>query len=145
MAKRLSPSLEDYLEAAYTLCVKDGFARASDVSRLLKVSRPSVSSAAKTLSARGLLTQERYGLIRLSPAGLRTGGEIARRHGTLKAFFVEVLALDATRAELDACRAEHALSGEALRRVGALTVFLKAPARRALLRAARRALSGRKA
>jgi len=141
--KLLSPSLEDYLEAAYTLSLKDGFARACGISRLLKVSKPSVSSAVKTLAARGLLEYERYGYIRLSPAGVEAGAEISGRHALLKDFFVTVLAMDEEQAELDACRAEHALSQDALKRVGALAVFLKAPARRGVLRAARAA--GRKA
>lgn len=143
MTKPLSPSLEDYLEAAYTLSLKDGAARASAVSRLLKVSKPSVNSAVKALAARGLLSQERYGSIRLTPPGVRAGAEIAGRHVTLKAFFTEVLALDPGRAEADACRAEHALSPEALRRVGALTLFLKG--RPAALKAARAALARRPA
>lgn len=143
MPDHLSPSLEDYLEAAYTLSRKTGSARACEISRLLKVSKPSVNSAVKTLAARGLLSQERYAAIRLSPAGLRAGAEIAGRHLTLKDFFTEVLAMAPAPAERDACRAEHALSPEALRRLGALAGFLKA--RPAALRAARAALAGRRA
>jgi DtxR family Mn-dependent transcriptional regulator len=144
MTKKLSPSLEDYLEAAFTLSLKDGSARTSEISRLLKVSKPSVNSAVKILSARGLLSQERYGAIRLSPSGRKAGAEISGRHTTLRDFFVEVLGLGPAQAERDACRAEHALSPEALRRVGALTLFLKAPARRAILLAAGRVLDGSK-
>ncbi|OIO01226.1 MAG: hypothetical protein COX65_06070 [Elusimicrobia bacterium CG_4_10_14_0_2_um_filter_56_8] len=139
--KQLSPSLEDYLEAAYTLTLKDGFSRAIEISRLLKVSKPSVNSAVKALAARGLLEHERYGYIRLSPAGRKAGAEIAGRHLLLKDFFVSVLAMEETRAEQDACRAEHTLSPEALERVGALTVFLKSPPRRKILRAARASVS----
>jgi len=143
--KTLTPSLEDYLEAAYTLSLKEGFSRACGISRLLKVSKPSVNSAVKTLAARGLLEHERYGYIRLSPAGLEAGAEISGRHTLLKDFFVSILGMDENRAGEDACRAEHALSPEALGRVGALAVFLKAPPRRRLLLAARAAVSKRKA
>lgn len=137
--KDLSPSLEDYLEAAYTLSLKDGFARACAISRLLKVSKPSVNSAVKVLAARGLLEHERYGYIRLSAEGLRAGAEISGKHSLLKDFLVSVLAIDEVRAERDACRAEHALSPGTLKRVGALAVFLKAPRQRRLLLAARAA------
>lgn len=141
MTKQLSPSLEDYLEAAYTLCLREGSARTSGISRLLKVSKPSVNSAVKALSALGLLSQERYGSIRLSPAGRKAGAEIAGRHVTLKDFFIAVLAMPPDQAERDACRAEHALSPEALRRLGALAVHLKA--RPAALKAARAAAGGK--
>jgi DtxR family Mn-dependent transcriptional regulator len=141
--KTLSTSLEDYLEAVYTLSSKDGFCRATGISRQLKVSKPSVNAAVKSLAARGLLEHERYGYIRLSPAGSRAGAEIAGRHLLLKDFFISVLAMDAGQAELDACRAEHALSPAALDRVGALAVFLKSPTRRRMLMAARSAISGK--
>ncbi len=133
MTRRLSPSLEDYLEAVYALSRETAFARASAVSRRLKVSKPSVNSAVKALAARGLLEQERYGGIRLSPSGEKLGAEISSRHSTLKDFFTAVLRMPPEAAERDACRAEHALSREALSSISALAAFLKSPAgRRAL-------------
>ncbi len=142
MDRTLSPSLEDYLEAAYSLSLRSGAARACEISRRLKVSRPSVNTAAKALAARGLLSQERYGAIILTPAGRRAGAEIAGRHLTLKDFFTSVLGMAPAAAERDACRAEHALSGEALKRLAALAAFLES--RPSALRAAR-AAAGRKA
>ncbi|MCM2267275.1 MAG: metal-dependent transcriptional regulator [Elusimicrobiales bacterium] len=141
--KELSPSLEDYLEAVYTLSRPEGFARASRVSALLKVSKPSVSAAMRTLGARGLVDQQRYACIRLTPAGLKAGAEIAGRHSLLKDFFTAILGLEEKKAEQDACRAEHALSREALLRLGRLSLFLKARPRGALLAAARTCVRGR--
>ena len=142
--KNLSTSLEDYLEAAYTLALKDGFSRATGISRLLKVSKPSVSAAVKGLAARGLLKYERYGCICLTAAGLKAGAEISGRHLLLKDFFISVLAMDDGEAERDACRAEHALSPGALKRVGALAVYLEAPRRRKVLLAVRAAMAEKK-
>ncbi len=138
--KPLSRSLEDYLEAVYTLSRRDGFARASRVSAQLKVSKPSVSSAVKALAARGLLEQEPYGYIRLSPSGLKSGALIAGRHSALKDFFISILGMSAPQAEHDACLAEHALSPAAVSRLEALGAFLKAPARARSLAAARKAM-----
>jgi DtxR family Mn-dependent transcriptional regulator len=138
--KPLSRSLEDYLEAVYTLSRRDGFARASRVSSQLKVSKPSVSSAVKALAARGLLEQEPYGYIRLSPAGLKAGALIAGRHSALKDFFITILGMGAAQAERDACLAEHALSPSAIGRLETLAAFLKAPARSRALTAARAAM-----
>lgn len=139
----LSQSLEDYLEAVYTLSRADGRARPSRVGALLGVSKPSVNSAMKALSARGLVSQERYGSITLSPAGRKAGAEVAARHSLLKDFFVSILGLPEAGAEKDACRAEHALSRAAVGRLGGLALFLKSPARQATLAAARRAIAGR--
>lgn len=131
----LSTSLEDYLEAVYTLSREEGFTRACKVSALLKVSKPSVNSAIKGLASRGLASQERYGYIRLTAAGQKAGAEISSRHALLKDFFVSILGMGEAAAEKDACRAEHALSRDALRRVGRLAVSLKG--RRAAGRPAR--------
>lgn len=139
--KPLSRSLEDYLEAVYTLSRGEGFARACRVSALLKVSKPSVSSAVKALAARGLLEQEPYGYIRLSPSGLKAGAAISGRHTALKDFFITILGMDARQAERDACLAEHALSPAAIGRLGALAAFLKTPARARALAAARAAMA----
>ncbi len=140
--KRLSPSLEDYLEAACSLRLSDGIVRASALSRKLKVSKPSVNAAMKALAARGLLAQELYGHIELFPSGLRAGAEIIGRHRLLKDFFISILGVPQDQAEADACRAEHTLSPGALKRLAALTFFLKAPARAKLLAAARAAVRG---
>lgn len=132
----LSTSLEDYLEAIYSLRDARASARAVDISRRLGLSKPSVNAAVKALAARGLLRQEPYGRIILSPRGLKAGEAVARKHDLLKDFFTEVLGLPAAEAEKDACRAEHALSRGALRRLGALGAYLKAPVRRRLVAAA---------
>lgn len=138
--QKLSPSLEDYLEAAYSLQLDGGVIRASAVSRRLKVSKPSVNSAVKALAARGLLTQERYGHINLSPSGLKAGAEITGRHRLLKDFFITILGVPDDKAEADACRAEHALSACSIKRLAALSVFLKTPARARTLAAAKAAI-----
>lgn len=138
--RELSTSLEDYLEAVYVLSEGRGFTRAGLVGARLKVSKPSVNAAIKALAARGLLEHEHYGSVRISPRGLKAGAEIAGRHSLLKDFFTSILAMPAPQAERDACRAEHALSPEALRRVQGLAVFLKAPARARLLASARGAV-----
>jgi DtxR family Mn-dependent transcriptional regulator len=142
MPQTLSSSLEDYLECMYDLSLKDGFARTSAVSRSLKVSKPSVSSAVKALAARGLVQQEPYGYIRLTAEGLRAGKEITGRHSLLKDFLISVLGMREADAERDACRAEHALSPEALCRFSGLCVFLKSPARRSVLAAVKRSVAG---
>ncbi len=137
----LSQSLEDYLEAAYELSRAEGFVRATRISERLKVSKPSVSSAVKQLAARGLLEQEPYGYIKLTPAGLKAGAEITGRHCLLKDFFMDILGMDEAQAETDACRAEHALSRGALARVQALAAHLRSPRRSAELAALRKAIN----
>lgn len=137
----LSTSLEDYLEAVYTLSRADGFCRATGISRRLKVSKPSVNAAVKALAARGLLVHERYGYVRLTPKGEKTGARIAGHHHFLKDFLMTVLGLGELEAERDACRAEHALSPATLLKLRAMSDFLKAEERTKLLSALKSALA----
>jgi len=122
--KKLTTSLEDFMEAAYELA-GSGETRAVDISKKLGISKPSVNAAVKTLADRGLLEHKPYGSIRLSPSGIKAGAEILRRHCLLKDFFTSVLNIPEQQAEQDACRAEHALSRSALDKIGTLTIFLK--------------------
>jgi len=130
--KKLSPSMEDYLEAAYRLSREQGFARAKDLSSALGVSRPSVNSALKNLARRGLLAHEHYGYIRLTPAGLEAGAKIADLHSFLKDFFMSVLAVPEVEAEADACRIEHAIGPRAMKNLRLLTGFIRTSRKGAL-------------
>lgn len=136
----LSESLQDYLETVYLLSRGAGFARSRDISRSLGVSMPSVNAAIKHLAARGLLTYEHYGYIRLTAAGEKAGARIAGHHSFLKDFFMTVLGLPEADAERDACKAEHALGPAALLKLRALSGFLKDKTRSRLLRDIKSAL-----
>lgn len=131
MAK-LSPSMEDYLEALHGLSGGRGFARAKDISARLKVSRPSVNSALKNLAALGLVVHEHYGYARLTSSGLAAGSRIAELHGFLKDFFVSVLGLAEAEAERDACRIEHAIGPRAMKNLRLLAEFIRTSRKGAL-------------
>lgn len=130
--KKLTPSMEDYLEAAYRLSKERGFTRAKDLSAGLGVSRPSVNSALKNLAGRGLLSHEHYGYIRLTPAGLAAGARIAELHSFLKDFLITVLALPEADADADACRIEHAIGPRAMKNLRLLAGFIRTSRKGAL-------------
>jgi len=130
--KELTTSMEDYLEAAYRLSKEHGFARAKDLSAGLGVSRPSVNSALKNLSARGLITHEHYGYIRLTSAGAEAGARISELHSFLKDFLVSVLELPEADADSDACRIEHAIGPRAMKNLRLLAGFIRTSRKGAL-------------
>ncbi|MFC1804390.1 metal-dependent transcriptional regulator [Candidatus Omnitrophota bacterium] len=115
-ARRLSSSMEDYLEAVALLKKDKGVARVRDISRLLQVKTPSVSGALSLLSKKGLLVHERYGYVNLTPRGERLADDIQRRHGMLIRFLTEVLGIDRATANKDACRMEHSISPQTFRK-----------------------------
>jgi DtxR family Mn-dependent transcriptional regulator len=123
--KRLSPSLEDYLEAVLDLVQTDKVARVRDIARRLKVGMPSVSSALRALAQRGLVNYDPYQVITLTAQGQRLAREIGRRHNVLHGFLANVLKLDEATAQANACRMEHAVDPVVLDRLEKLTAFIQ--------------------
>jgi DtxR family Mn-dependent transcriptional regulator len=121
----LSSQLEDYLEAIYFLQQQDRVARAKDIAERLGVTRPSVTSALKSLAESGLINHEPYSYVILTPQGEEVAKEISRRHEVLKDFFGNFLNLPPEQADANACRVEHAVDSEAMDRLVAFLDFLR--------------------
>ena len=123
--RKLSASLEDYLEAIYQISELKQAARAKDISDRLGVNKSSVTGALKALSQKGLVNYAPYDLITLTPAGKGMAERVAQRHEIFLNFLTRVLGVDRDEAESNACRAEHALSGPILERIAKFTEFVE--------------------
>ena len=123
--KKLSPSLEDYLEAVLDLVREGQVARVRDIARRLGVGMPSETVALRQLSARGLVNYDPYQFITLTESGRSAGEDIDRRHHVLQGFLVDVLGMDQETARANACRMEHSVDSVVLDRVEALVGFLR--------------------
>jgi DtxR family Mn-dependent transcriptional regulator len=124
--KRYSPSMEDYLEAIAMLHKEKKLAKVSTLSRRLKVKMPSVTSALKKLSQRGLVVHERYGYVGLTSKGDEVAQDVIRRHKALSRFFTEALNINEKTAEEDASKIEHVISPLGLERVTKFIEFINA-------------------
>lgn len=109
--KRVSPSLEDYLEAIYFIQRENGSARVTDVSDRMGISKPSVNRAINTLKKQEYVEHEPYGTLTLTAEGLKTAKSVAERHYAIKRFLV-LIGVSDEDAENEACRLEHAMSAE---------------------------------
>lgn len=116
-AEQLSESLEDYLEAILDIEVEKRAARPKDIARKLGVSAPSVTAALHKLHDRGLVNHAPYDLVTLTEQGQRLAKDVRRRHDALHRFFSDFLRLDNEEADDLACRVEHQLPPDALRRL----------------------------
>ena len=125
MKTKLSSQMEDYLEAIYHLCRDEGVARVKAIADRLEVTNPSVVGAIRKLKYRNLVIQEPYGYVRLTMEGEEIGGAITHRHEVLNDFLKNILGLDHETASLDACKIEHAVSPETVRRLRAVAEFIK--------------------
>jgi len=121
----LTSQMEDYLEAIYHLCRDEGVARVKAIADRLEVTTPSVVGAIRKLKERNLVIQEPYGYIRLTEEGEEIGGAISHNHEVLSEFLKDILGLDHETASVDACKIEHAVSAETVRRLRAVAEFIK--------------------
>ncbi len=122
---KLSSQMEDYLETIYQLCKEEGVARVKGIAERLEVTNPSVVGAIKKLKRSKLVWQERYGYIRLTEEGEEIAGAITHRHEVLSSFFEKFLGLDPETASADACKIEHAVSAETVRRLRSVGEFVE--------------------
>lgn len=121
----LSASMEDYLEAIFNLSASNKVARSKNIAEALSVSRSSVTGALRGLSEKGLINYKPYGYITLTEKGLQAASGIARKHGVIKSFFVDVLGVEDSAAQKAACEAEHAFGSDIISRLEGLIAFAK--------------------
>jgi DtxR family Mn-dependent transcriptional regulator len=121
----LTSQMEDNLEAIYHLCRDEGVARVKAIADRLEVTTPSVVGAIRKLKDRNLVIQEPYGYVRLTMEGEEIGGAISHNHEVLSDFLKEILGLDHETASVDACKIEHAVSAETVRRLRAVAEFIR--------------------
>ena len=114
MNKKLTESLENYLETIGMLIRKNKIARVKDISKELKVKNPSVNIALNILADKGLVIHEKYGYVELTKEGKQIADDIQYKEDVLLRFFTEVLGVDKEVALKDACRMEHTISDETL-------------------------------
>lgn len=127
----LSASQEDYLEAIFHIVERKHAARAKDIVERLGVHNSSVTQALRALAEKGLVNYAPYDLVTLTEEGRRKATDVVHRHRAVRRFLVEVLGISPELAEADACRLEHAISGEVLSRLGDLMAFQSANPRHA--------------
>jgi len=118
MAKgeKISASLEDYLEAIYEIIEEKQAVRAKDIADRLDVAASSVTIALRGLVKRELINHVPYDVITLTPSGKKIAKEVSRKHGILKQFFIKVLAVEESVADECACKMEHVVPDEIMKK-----------------------------
>ncbi len=112
--KKLTFTMENYLEAIYRLSVDGKGARVSDIAEALGVTKASTNSAMSTLAEKGLISREKYKEIFLTPAGFELAEFTSKKHELIQKFFIEILKIDPVIADTDACAIEHVISNDSI-------------------------------
>ncbi len=120
--EKLTFAMENYLEAIYELSAQGAGARVSDIALRLGVTKASTNSAMSTLSEKGLIVSERYKEVFLTPEGLKLAELTSKKHHVIRQFLTEVLKVEPSIAEADACAIEHVISSDS---IAAMQAFMK--------------------
>ena len=118
--RRQSTAVEDYTKAIYSLARRgDGTVTTTALAERLGVTPASVSSMAKKLAERGLVTHAPYQGIRLTAAGERIALSVLRHHRLLELYLVEHLGVPPDRVHEEAEALEHVISEDLEARIAA--------------------------
>ena len=115
--KKLSHSMEDYLEARYVVSLTNKVIRVKEIAKSLKVKTPSVVDAVKKLIKKDLVEHEKYGYLELTEKGYKLAREVYEKHKKIYKFFYDILGVSDNVSKEDACNIEHYISEEALGRM----------------------------
>ena len=128
--RRVSPSMEQYIETIAHLLTKEKVCSVSDIAEEAQVSRPAASRAVRDLAEKNLVTHRAYGYVDLTDQGRSIADQLTARHEKLFRFFNEVLGYDDDKADEDACRLEHELDDAMVSRFIELADWLAADSAR---------------
>ena len=117
-------SIEEYLEALYTLTQDGQTASTTGISKRLKIAPASVTEMLRKLADSGYVDYSPYQGVTLTHKGFEIAEKMTRKHRLLERFLHDVLKIGNDKVHREACEMEHALSDEAER---AICQTLKAP------------------
>lgn len=106
----LTNSQEEYLKTIYLLEKNNKKVRVTDIANKLKITKPSVNKAIKTLKEMNLIGYEVYGDIALTDNAEKIAKNIIKRQDILKMFLVEILEIEDKQATKEAIAMKHAIS-----------------------------------
>lgn len=113
----LTKSLEDYLEAIKILTDTGRITRVKEISKFLNVKESSVVNALNILKEKGYIKQEKYGYIELTEFGNKEAKKILKKHKIVCKFLTNILKVSENIAQNDACKIEHIISDETIKKI----------------------------
>ena len=118
-AIHVTPAMEDYLKAAYSLQDEAGPVTTRRMAEALGVSSPSVTNMIKRLHELGLVRHTRYRGVELTETGEQVALEVVRHHRLLELYLVNMLGFPWDEAHAEAECLEHHVSEKMEARIDA--------------------------
>ncbi len=121
----LSATQEDYLTAIFRIEQEDGIIRANRIAGELGVTRPTVTTALKSLASLKLIEYQPYQPVVLTELGRKQAMAISHRNIVLFLFLRDTLKFSEKRARQIACRMEHSIDDDVVVQLGRLVLYLE--------------------
>lgn len=118
--KRLTASMEDYLEMIYRLSNTKGYTRMNELATALNVQPPAATRMVQKLASMKLINYQKYGILELAESGKQLGASLLLRHNTIEKFLRTLGIKDANILE-ETEKIEHTISNDTM---GCISVFL---------------------
>lgn len=124
VARRISPTQEDYLRAIYLLSKDGAETGIVAIAERLQLSKSTVSERVKELTTAGLTDSKPYSAITLTTKGKNLAKKLTFKHRLIEVFLHETLKVPKEHIHAEAEKLEHAFSDEVIAR---LDTFLNHP------------------
>jgi len=115
---------EDLLEVIFEISEEKGYAKSRDIANALHITPATVTDGFKRLQDAGLVNYEPYGGVTLTDEG-RCNAERTRQSHTMLRTLLELIGVDGSIADHDACIMEHGLSPESYNKLLGVVVFIE--------------------
>lgn len=113
----ITSSLEDYLEYIHNKISSEKTIKAVDIANKFNVSRPTVSEALIRLADMDLIIYEGRRGIKITQKGIKQARKTIKKHEILSNFFTNILKIDSTLADKNACKIEHVIDDELIEKM----------------------------
>jgi DtxR family Mn-dependent transcriptional regulator len=118
--QKITHSAIHYLFAVEECLEKFGYARAVDISRALNITPGSCSTGLKSLLKKGFIVEDQNKFIKLSKTGQDIVKVVEENRNALISFFKNTLKLDDEQAVKNACKIEHLLDADVVKKMANL-------------------------
>lgn len=115
-------TVEEYIEVIHALEMQEGRAATGRIAREMGVKPSSATEMLQKLQNEGLLQYESYAGAALTDSGRKLALELKAKHRAI-ADFLEIIGVQRTVAERDACQMEHHVGRETMERLEKFVQF----------------------
>ena len=119
----ITSGLQDYIELIYNTISEGKEIKAVDIANAFNISRASISEALIRLSDLDLILYEGRKGIKITEKGITEAKKIIKKHTVLCDFFTKVLNTDFDIATKNACKIEHVIDEDLIKKIDNFTNY----------------------